>query len=185
MGHAADRRPVAFSFALLAWLLAAVAAHSHGHHHALIPDSGGEQKFGAAADLSDAQHSSSVAHAIASRDPNRAVSWTASAASVMATSLDGAWRQRQRHLLRTVSGREREAPTAASVHLKLAAAAKADIAAKSLRARKAGMYPASPARRALAEDPNQAVRCVPVTMPSAMDIRHGHATRYHPRQKLL
>lgn len=54
------------------------------------------------------------------------------------------------------------------MHIKLAAAAKADIAVKALRARKAGMYPGSPARRALAEDPNLAVRCAPMT-------RHSHS----------
>ena len=49
-------------------------------------------------------------------------------------------------------------PAEAPMPIKLAAAAKADIAAKALRARKADMYPGSPARRALAEDPNLAVR---------------------------
>ena len=182
MPHAASRRPVAFSFALLAWVLAAVAAHSHGHQHTLLPDDSGEQIAGAAIDSDYAQHSSSPALASASHDLKTAGLWTASADGIAMRRTDGA-ASRRRQLLRTVSAGERTTSIAASVHVKLAAAAKADIAAKALRTRKAGMYPGSPARRALAEDPNQAVRCAAVVDTTSVisDLKY-HPTSHLPKR---
>ena len=177
MLNAASRRRVACSLALLAWVLVpkAASAHGHEHHHEHYHSRGHRTAGAASRPRGGAQHSSRRTQPGSATSHEQAANAGAGAARTVATSFgDAAWRrQRSRRAteeqrsvasaaadpaLAAVRSNPRGAASALPMHIKLAAAAKADVAVKELRARKAGVYPGSPARRALAEDPNLAVR---------------------------
>ena len=174
MPHAAGGRRLACSLALLAWAFypQAATAHAHAHGHW----GGHVHRRDASVATADSLSGDGTRHT--SSRVESEVRGSREQAAV--TNPNAAARQRRRLHTATDSQHSeasatpdpaiaagpstaRGTPSALPVHIQLAAAAKADIAAKTLRARKAGMYPGSPARRALAEDPNLAVRCTSVT----------------------
>ena len=201
MPNAVSSRMLVCSLALLAWASypQAAAAHAHGHWggHVYSRDDG----FATADSLPNdgTQHINSRVDRGISGSNRQAASMSASTA---VTSPDGAAQQRRRlHTATDVQHSDasaaldpapealeaipRSAAAALPVHIQLAAAAKADIAAKTLRARKADMYPGSPARRALAEDPNLAVRCVPCHLPlCGLCLSHSRVREWIVRDKL-
>jgi len=179
MPNAAGGRTLACSLALLAWAFYphTATAHAHGHWAGHVHNRAASIATAESWSNDDRPHTSSRADSGLRGSSGRAA---AASASTAATGLKAAaWRRRRLHTatdsqhseasatsdpaLAAVPSTAHGAASAMPVHTQLAAAAKADIAAKTLRARKADMYPGSSARRALAEDPNLAVRCTPVT----------------------
>ena len=191
MPNAAGARTLACSLALLAWAFSPRAASAHAHGH-WARDVHTRDASSAAATISPddgTQHISSREDSGLRGSSEQAT--TVSGSTAATGPDDAAWRRRRRlhtaadiqhseasaspdPALAAVPSTAHGAPLAMPVHTQLAAAAKADIAAKTLRARKAQMYPGSPARRALAEDPNLAVRCAPVIYHSPTLSEHSN-----------
>ncbi len=173
MPNAAGSRMLACSLALLAWAFSPQAATAHAHGH--------WAKHVHSRDASNANTNSLPGDGMRPTSSRAGSGLRGSSEQAAVTSPDAAaWRRRRLHTatdsqhsgasatppdlgLAAVPSTAHGAASAMPVHMQLAAAAKADIAAKTLRARKADMYPGHPARRALAEDPNLAVRCTSVT----------------------